>query len=276
MLPAVSTAAFDGHSRPAAFERLAGLGLREIEVAFIRGYTDFDEDDLSEAEARRLRRDAAALALGVRAVSAHMDLGADGAGDMLARRIAFAAESGAALLVTNAGPATSRPAILRRLEEALPRLEAAGIILALENPGHGTGDLIGRGEDGAALMAALDHPRLGLNVDVGNLVTYAGALEPGLSAALPWAVQVHLKDVAEDGPDWRFVPLGEGMVDWRATAAAMARDAPGLPVTIELPLRLHRPGRASPVRAAAPVPLDRIAEALRRSLDAWEGARREA
>jgi hypothetical protein len=82
---------------------------------------------------------------------------------------------------------------------------------------------------------------LRLNLDVGNLLTYAGSLEPGLSAALPFAAHAHLKEIAEHGTDWRFVPLGEGLLDWTAVAGAIRRLAPRLPVAIELPLRLRRP-----------------------------------
>jgi hypothetical protein len=41
-------------------------------------------------------------------------------------------------------------------------------------------------------------------------------------------------------------------------------------VAIELPLRLRRPGRGDPVRAAEPLPLAMIREAIRCSLAAWE------
>ncbi|TNC65048.1 sugar phosphate isomerase/epimerase [Rubellimicrobium roseum] len=256
-----------------ALDELAELGVAAVEPAYIRGYTAFDEDSFSESAAERLGRALRDRGLGVRAVSAHMDLSDGDAAAMLARRIDFAAGLGARILITNAGPAVARGVILDRLAGAVPRLEVAGIVLALENPGHGRDDLIGLGEQGAALVAALGSDRLRLNVDVGNLCTYAGGLEPGLSAALPAAVHAHLKDFAEDGPDWRFVPLGEGMVDWRAVAGAMGRLAPGLPVAVELPLRLHRPGRGDPVRMAEPLPLPTIREAIRRSLDVWAVAK---
>jgi sugar phosphate isomerase/epimerase len=170
------------------------------------------------------------------------------------------------------GPPGGREAILRLLNAVLPRLEEAGVVLALENPGHGTGDLIGRGEEGADLIRALDSPWLRLNLDISNLVTYAGGPEPGLSAALPFAAHAHLKDVAEDGSDWRFCALGEGLLDWPGAARAIRSLAPDLPVAIELPLRLRRPGRADPVRAAEPLPLPVISGAIRRSLDAWARA----
>lgn len=270
MTPAVSTAAFDGHPMEVALDELAALGVEAVEPAFIKGYVDFDESAFSEASADRLSSLLAERRLLVRGVSAHMDLSVRDAGAMLARRVAFASALGARFLITNAGPATGRGPILRRLEEALPWLEDAGVTLALENPGHGAGDLIGHGEEGAALVRALGAPRVRLNLDVGNLVTYAAGLEPGLSAALPFAAHAHLKDIAADGPDWRFVPLGEGLVDWAAVAARMRELSPALPLAIELPLRLRRPGRNDPVRAPDPLTLSAVRDAIRRSLAAWE------
>ena len=266
----VSTAVFDGHPWETGLDCLAGLGVTHVEPAFIKGYVAFEEGDFSEGSAARLRRMVEARGLSVQGVSLHMNLSGEDAGAMLERRIAFCAGLGSGLLITNAGPAVGRERVLRRIEEALPRLKEPDVTLALENPGHGSGDLIGRGEEGAAFVRGLDSPRVRLNLDVGNLVTYAGGLEPGLSAALPFAAHAHLKDIAEDGPDWRFVALGEGIVGWSEVAAAVRRLAPGLPVGIELPLRLRRPGRGDPVRMAEPVPLAVIREAVERSLRAWE------
>ena len=272
MTPAVSTVAFDGYPFEVAFDELAALGVERVEPAFICGYTDFDESTFSEGRAQRLGRALETRGLRVQGLSAHMDLAAEDAGAMLARRIGFSQVLGARILITNAGPEARRTAILRQIEAVIPALEAADITLALENPGHGRGDLIGQAEQGAALVAELDAPRVRLNVDVGNLLTYGGSVEPGLSAALPFAVHAHLKEIAEEGPDWRFVALGAGLLDWAAVASPLRRLAPALPLALELPLRLRRPGRADPVRSEAPLPLSVIREALTQSLAAWARA----
>jgi sugar phosphate isomerase/epimerase len=267
--PAVSTAVFDGYPLEVALDEIAALGLRSVEPAYIRGYTEFDEGSFSQGSARRLHRALFDRGLLVQGVSAHISLAGDEAHDMLARRIDFASQLGARILITNAGPASGRAAILRCLEAALPALERADVVLSLENPGHGTGDLIGTGQDGAALIASIGSPSIRLNVDVGNYYTYTGSLEPGLSAALPFAAHAHLKDIGEEASDWRFVPISDGLVDWPLIAAELARHSPGLPLAIELPLRLRRPARGDPARAAERVSLPQIRDAIRRSLDAW-------
>lgn len=274
----VSTVAFDGHPLDFALATLAGLGMTAVEPAFIRGYVDFDEGDFTTGSADALRRRLGAHGLAAPAISAHFDLSHPDAPAMLARRISFAGELGATILITNAGPATAEGAILGVIEGALPSLEAAGVTLALENPGHGTGDLIGNGAEGAALMTSITHPRVGLNYDTGNVYTYSGGrLSPhdDLPHALPWLAHLHLKDMADDGAGgWRFCALGEGLIDWSAVAHALGHHS--APSGLELPLRLHRPGRGDPVRAADPAPPDTIRAALNASRAHWAAARAAA
>ena len=248
-----------------------------MEPAFIDGYVEFDEADLDARSAARLHAAIDARGLAVHGVSAHIDLGRDGAPERLARRIDFAAGLGAACLVTNAGEAVDETRVLATIEAALPRLEAAGLVLALENPGHGRGALIPDGAAGAALVRRLGRPdAVRLNHDLGNAWTYSGGrldVAADLEAALPHLAFVHLKDVAASGPagrDWRFVPVGTGEVGARAAFARLLAHEPGPVVGLEMPLRLWRPGRGDPVRRAEPLSLAQIRAALASALDALD------
>jgi sugar phosphate isomerase/epimerase len=263
----LSTVVFDGWGLDVAVAETAALGLTRIEPAYIAGYLDFDETAFSDAAASGLRGLMEREGLGAQAVSAHMDLGLPGAPDMLARRVRFAARIGAPVLITNFSTAEHEAAALATVEGALPLAEQAGVVIALENPGHGDGSLIPSGREGAKLAECFDHPQLRLNWDAGNVVTYnRGAVDPlaDLAAAMPWLAHLHLKDVAEEGPDWRFCAIGEGMAPCRKALAA----ACGIPAGLELPLRLWRPGRGDPQRRSERLPLDTIRNAVRRSLQA--------
>lgn len=263
----VSTVAFDGHPLPVALAAIAGCGARHAELAYIQGYGDFDETAFSAAAAGEARAELARAGLSSFAVSAHIDLGADGAPERLRRRLGFAGEIGAEFLITNAGPRASRDAVMRTLEAVLPFCLEAGLVLALENPGHGAGALFGCAEDGAALARAFASPALGLNYDAGNILTYSGggrSPERDLPAALPFVVHAHLKDVRAAGADWVFTPLGDGQVGIDALAPALRRA--NLPIGIELPLRLRRPGRGDPVRAPTPEPVAAIERAVKASM----------
>ena len=248
-------------------DEIARAGWRHVEPAFIKGYVDFDESAFSPASAQRLGRHLADAGLGVHAVSAHLDLSAEGAADALIRRIGFAARLGAAFLITNSGPASKRDAIRAAIETALPELEAGNLTLALENPGHGSGDLTGTVADAAAFLRAIGSPRLRLNHDAGNVFTYSGeARQPAqdYAAAPEMVAHAHLKDVRSSGGDWMFCPLGAGDVALADYWKAIPSD---LPVSIELPLRLDRPGRADPRRRPQPLAIEDIRRSLAQSSD---------
>lgn len=264
---AVSTALFDGYDLQAAIGEIAAAGATFVEPAFIRGYIDFAEDAFLPPQSSRLAGWIGQAGLRVMAVSAHCDLAAHNAVDMLRRRIAMAAELGAPVLITNTGAAAERVRICAVLDGALAACADSGVTLALENPGHGEGDLIGTGADGAALVAALDSPWLRLNYDVGNVLTYSeGRLAPDegdLRQALPAIAHLHLKDALLADGHWRYTAIGDGAIDY----AALWPDIPAtLPVAIELPLRLRRAVGAAPQREPTPLPLPELREALARSL----------
>lgn len=262
----VSTVAFDGYGLDRAIAGIAEAGAALVELAFIQGYVDFDEDSFADAKGRALRQRIVAAGLGARCVSAHMDLSNPDAKAMLARRIGFAAMIGAEILITNAGPATGRDAITRVLEEAAGTCEQAGVTIALENPGHGWGALIEDSASGARFIHELDCPWIGLNYDAGNVHTYSrGALQPADDGAGAdgW-VSAHLKDMHVDGDALAFVPVGEGDVDY---PRFWPRLPPSLPVSLELPFRLFRHAWGDPARRDEPAELAAVRSGVARSID---------
>ena len=263
----ISTVLFDGYPMEMAIGEIARSGAGYVEPAFIRGYVAFTEDDFRDVPAGRLRRLAEGAGLSIHAVSAHMDLSLADAGAMLERRIGFAQALGAKVLITNAGPASHLDAIRSTIERLMLRLEGWGGMLAIENPGHGSGDLVGTAREGRALVDMLGSPHVRLNHDAGNVFTYSHErLQPAedYRAARDAIGHVHLKDIERSEEGWRFCAIGSGDVDLAAYLAAIPED---LPLSLELPLRLSRPGRGDPQRSASPRPLSDLSEALSQSLD---------
>jgi sugar phosphate isomerase/epimerase len=262
---AISTVVFDGHPLRWAAEMLADLGVAEVEPAYIDGYMPFDETTFTSANGQAIARLFADHGIAMRAVSAHTDLGRDDALDRLLRRLEFAAGAGLDTVISNATGAAGGAGLMRLIDTALPRLKAAGVVLALENPGHGQGALLPDGRSGAALVARWHSPWLRLNYDIGNAWSYSGGridLVADLDAALPFVRRLHLKDLAATGDDWAFCPLGAGDIGY-GRVIPLDRIA-GRDVTIEHPLRLWRPGRGDPLRRAA-VPQE---EAVRAAITA--------
>jgi sugar phosphate isomerase/epimerase len=113
----------------------------------------------------------------------------------------------------------------RALCRALARARAHGITLALENHGD---------VDAAALSALLTAvPGLTVCLDTANALRVGDDPVALARAVAPHVAMVHLKDVADAGPDPRSVPYGEGVVDLDGVLAALP-SAPDLPVCIEL------------------------------------------
>jgi sugar phosphate isomerase/epimerase len=249
-----------------AIEEIAAAGGGHVEPAFIRGYVDFDESMFADSKASKLRQTADNAGLGINTVSGHLDLSGPDALDALSRRLTFAAGLGAKFLITNAGPMTNRADIRGTIDAVLPRLEQAGIVLALENPGQGKGDLLGNARSGASFIREIGSRHVCLNHDAGNVFTYSEeATQPAqdIATALDALGHAHLKDVISTDAGWGFCAVGDGSIDYEAYWAVLP---PTLPVSIELPLRLERPQRRDPQRRNTPVDIATIRRALQRSL----------
>ena len=170
------------------------------------------------------------------------------------RRLRFAKGIGASILITNSATPDAEDRFRRTLEAALPLCETLDVRIALENPGGGP-SLIRDAATGVALVRAIGSPLVRLNYDVGNVYTASEErLDPNadVDAALPMMAHAHLKDVLSDPSGWRFVAIGAGSL--RLTELARRLAEAGIPVGLELPLRLSRPGRGDAVRAAQRLP----------------------
>ena len=267
---AVNEAIFDGHELDVVLEELAALGVGHVEPSFTQGYTEERERGFfTEANGARIGKRISASGLGCIAVSSHMDLGEPDAAKVFADRIAFAAGLGARFIISNSTVRTKRETFLANMAALARDAEAAGVVIALENPGHGEGALIDGGETAAEVLAAVGSPFVRFNYDIGNVHTYFhGAVDPcaDLADALSVAAHLHVKDIAAFGQDWRFVPIGSGDVGYGPILAAVAAQAPDIPIALEIPLRLTRPERRGPVRGPNPVPLPDIRAVLTESL----------
>ncbi len=265
----ISTAPYDGHEVPAILDSIASCGATHVEPAFIVGYTEpFEEGSFNEAEAERFAAWLKQSGLGCFAFSSHLDLGADKADQIFARRMDFAAALGAKVINTNAAVRERAEVFFRNIETLAAHAEGLDMIIALENPGNGEDNLFNLAQEGLALVARIGSPYVRLNYDAGNTVSHRpGEINPARDAllAMPACAHVHLKDVKISSEGYFFVPLGEGDVDCATILHAM-RNREDLNLAIELPLRLHRNLAAQPVRQSSRLELSKVEPAIRRSL----------
>jgi sugar phosphate isomerase/epimerase len=266
----VSTAPYDGYPVPVALDSLAACGARHVEPAYIVGYTEpFDEGAFTDAAAAAYAGWLAASGLGCHAMSSHIDLGREDAVMVFRRRMDFARRLGARVINTNAAIRGNADQFARNIEPLARHAEAIGLTIGLENPGDGRDNLVNDAAEGLALIGRLGLACVRLNHDPANTASHRPDLDDPVRdalAALPGCAHLHLKDVRRTEHGWFFTPLGEGDLGLDRLLAALA-DWPGMPVGIELPLRLHRDAAAQPRRSPVPVPLSDIEAAVRRSLN---------
>jgi len=249
----VSTVVLDGQGFKRGLDLLVMAGATSVEPAFIEGYMPFDDASFTEKAGLDLARSLHNAGLGICAMSVHIDLGQATSVEKLRRRLDFAAAAGARIVISNATTSDRAAAFLDTVAAIQPDLAARDMILALENPGHGANALMPDGLRGAAVVASLGDPRIRMNYDIGNAQSYgvrAGSAAVDFEAALPVTAHLHLKDLKSVGDDWLFCPLGQGDIGY-GTTLDLSHLPSHLPVGIEHPIRLWRPGRGDPRRRTA-------------------------
>lgn len=266
----VSTAVFDGYDLPVALDEIAAAGGHLVEIAYIKGYVAFDETAFAPANAFAVACALSKSGLSSVAVSAHVNAGLPEAVDQLKRRMDFACRIGASIVITNAGPTSLRDSLRHNLDRLIPEAAAQNVVIAFENPGHGSGDLLGTAADAVDLVQSVGSPWVRANYDIGNVLTYSREQvrpEDDFEVVLPYVAHLHLKDVLSTPDGWAFTSIGDGSIDYRRILKGLTQLGCTAPIGIELPLRLKRPGRQDPFRNADPLPLTEIRTAVMRSLD---------
>jgi sugar phosphate isomerase/epimerase len=221
---ALNTLVFHGKKFEEAFTMAAELGFRYVEPACIKNYyPDIMGDNFfSSANGRRFFAMTTAAGLKVKSVGVHFNMGDhSGDADELIRRLDFAKEMGADIVISNGAVKQNANGFFDCIEKVTPVLENFGMVLALENPGCGAPDsIIATGADGALLMEKLGNPHIKLNYDAPNVYSYSkGSVLPEndyLNAA-PHNACLHLK---------QFKQLNK-----TGGAGYSARWAPGLRIT---------------------------------------------
>jgi sugar phosphate isomerase/epimerase len=263
----VSAALYDGYALDRMLESLARLGATHVEPAYVAGCTErFDE--LAFTEAKAAEYEAALHRHGIRchAVSAHLDLGCSDAVDAFKRRMDFAHRLGARVVNTFTAKRRRAKQFYANVEPLAHHAEALDMWIGLENPGDGSDNLLNVAADAPQMLSRIGSPRVGLNYDVGNTVSHRPELDAAQDAlqALPCCVHMHLKDVRGSADGWFFTPLGQGEANLDTVLRAVA--GTDLPVSIDIPMRLHRRPDAKPGRARYRVPLADIETTLQASL----------
>jgi sugar phosphate isomerase/epimerase len=116
-----------------------------------------------------------------------------------------------------------------------PVLKKHGLKLAIENhKDHTTEELVG-------MMKAISSEWIGVLVDTGNNLALLEEPHAAVEALAPFALSVHLKDMAVQPSDDGFllseVPLGTGMLDLPRMITTLRKANPALVINLEMATR---------------------------------------
>jgi len=267
----INTLIYQGYDLPTTLREISGLGAKYVELAFIKTYSpDLKEEDFSERNAQKLRGMLTDFGLSTLALSAHMDLGRDDSIDPFKRRMTFAKEIGARIIITNASHRSHEDSFFKNMERLAQFAQSVELIIALENPGDGEEHIIDSGKTGASVIQKIGSDYIRLNYDFGNTFIYSkGKIRPeeDLGEAIPWAVHFHLKDVKQDETGYFYSEIGKGVINYRLVLQSLSEKAPSVPMGIELPLCLKRGRDFIPWIDPHPVELSEIRRVLKGSLE---------
>lgn len=116
-----------------------------------------------------------------------------------------------------------------------PTLKKHRLKLAIENhKDHTTEELVG-------MMKVISSEWIGVLVDTGNNLALLEEPHAAVEALAPFALSVHLKDMAVQASDDGFllseVPLGSGFLDLTRMIAALRKANPGIVINLEMATR---------------------------------------
>ena len=230
-----------------ALDAMAALGMTGVELRVVwgRNIIDLDDDEVDRVRAAAERRGMRVLSIASPVLKCVLEDGpaldpriqqdsfasrhtAADQDRLTARAFEIAERTGARIVRVFSYWRTVDPeACFDRVANALRDLADAaanrGLIIGLENE-HACN--IATGAESARLLAAVDHPALGLIWDPGNALAAGERPFPDGYRHVTAAriVHVHVKDALDRPGKPQWAELGEGDIDWRGQVEALRDD----------------------------------------------------
>lgn len=267
----VNTLAFQGYDLSDSVKALADIGIKYVEFAFIKGYSEeLSESSFSPQTAKYINNLIDLYGLKMVALAAHLDLGMMDSVEAFKRRMDFAGLLGVNIILSNASTQENRINFLRNIEKLATYAESLNMTIGLENPGDGANNLIEAGREGAKLIEEIDSPFIRLNYDIGNTYSYSkGRTKPedDIHYAYPYAIHFHFKDTRSDEDGWIFTEIGKGVINYKEVIQFMKGQPEQLPIGLEIPLSVRRDKDFNLQKKAVPLSLEDIKKTVKQSYD---------
>ena len=239
---ALNTLAFNGYSWEIALNEIAELGVQFIEPVYISKYNpQLKEAHFTQTNARKISSQIEKTGLKVRSLASHMDMGLADSVYVFQKRMEFAKNLGAEIILTNSSHIENEREFFINMEVLARSAEQLKLKIGLENPGDGHNYIMNNASEGAAILVKFPSEWVTLNYDFSNIHTLTkgrNTYDNGLEKALPHIAHLHLKNVKQRNGHWLICGLEEGIINYKK----IFRKYPALwnvPMSIELPVRFE-------------------------------------
>ncbi|MDU8924893.1 sugar phosphate isomerase/epimerase family protein [Pasteurellaceae bacterium LIM206] len=260
---AVNTSIYDGYDLDTTFKSIKNCGFDYFELAYNQGYVgNLNQDLFSKENAALINKLKEKYGLSTLALGCTMDLASEGLTDIFLPRFQFAKMISAKFINVCTTKSANKAKLIGNLRFLTPHLKATDCVLCLENGGDYNFDAFITVEEGVELLNQLDNEVFAFNFDPGNMLTLNNSLNVKAQslASLDYCRYFHIKDVAIIQDKFRFVPIGQGVIDYTAIVPELAKRK--IPCSFEIPLRIYRELDSTPKRFDQPAKLSVIEETL--------------
>ncbi|HVW59959.1 MAG TPA: sugar phosphate isomerase/epimerase family protein, partial [Puia sp.] len=177
--------------------------------------------------------------LSVRSMASHMDMGLLDTVEVFQKRMEFAKNLGAGIILTNTSQMGNERQFFKNMATLSGIARDLDLTIGLENPGDGQGYIMNNAADGVRILEILDAEWVKLNYDFSNIHTLSKGrttYDTGLGNALPYIGHLHLKNIRQQDDHWVVCSLGEGIINYKEVFSAYPA-LKDIPMSIELPVR---------------------------------------
>ncbi|WP_245853301.1 sugar phosphate isomerase/epimerase family protein [Pasteurella oralis] len=263
---AVNTSIYDGYDLDTTLSSIKKCGFNFFELAYNQGYvSNLKEDLFSQTNADYIHSLKQKYQLNTLALGCTMDLATDNLDVIFLPRIKFANLIGARYINVCTAQLINKDKLIKNLISLKPLLKEFNCILCLENAGDYNFNAFTTLNDGIELLEILGTEYYALNFDPGNMMTYQPNLDVVSQAiqSITHCCYFHIKDVITDQDKFRFVPIGQGEINYKPIIEQLIKET--IPCSLEIPLRLYRELDSTPKKTTEKIPLEVIENTLIKS-----------
>ena len=212
-------------------------GVKFIEIAAVRGYTEHARHEFSDAEVAGVHQLLKENDITLLGMCGHTNIMTEDGREHFKKNLGLAARLGAQYMVTGTGETHDDDSVIEEAElvEVLKDLSATaadlGLTLAIETHGNN----YATGEATAALIEKVGADNIRLNYDTGNVILYGG-VQPydDLEASADSIIGIHLKEKAGAESEWNFPAIGRGDLDFGRIFSILDSTGCTAPLSIEI------------------------------------------